>query len=479
MKIYNSYSKKKEEFIPIATGKVGMYGCGITPYKPSHLGHAMQAVIFDVMRRYFEYQGYQVTYVRNYTDVDDKIINTARSLHVNALDHARNIMEQCERDFKALRVRSSDVEPKVSDHIPDIIRLVSKLIDKKLAYATNLGNVYYIVRKFLNYGHLSNQNIDSLQHGTRKQVEQDKKDPLDFALWKTADNEDEIYWDSPWGKGRPGWHIECSAMSEKYLGMHFDIHGGGGDLMFPHHENEIAQSEAAHDCTFANYWIHNGLLMVGKEKMSKSLNNDVSLKDWLQLYHPETIRYLILTNHYRSHVQFVSKRYIEANKKVYQIYNILYLAQKATTSLAIDADIFNELIKEFEAYMDNDFNTVQVIAMINKLVGDIAQELEKNNDQSKDLRKVQTYYTFIIKVGTILGLFDLEPETVIQEMKHLELSKRSLTTDQIERQIDERNLMRATGDYTGADKVRNSLLQQGISIADSSTKTNWDISFEE
>jgi cysteinyl-tRNA synthetase len=461
MRIYNTYTKTKEEFIPVKSQELGMYGCGVTPYKPSHLGHAMQAVTFDVIRRYFEYKGYKVIYVRNYTDIDDKIVDAAKNLGVNPLEHSKNIMAQCELDFRALRVRTADFEPKVSEHIPEILELIKLLLDKGYAYVTDTGNIYYSVRKFPDYGKLSNQNLDEVRHGTRKEVELDKKDPLDFALWKASEN-GETYWDSPWGNGRPGWHIECSAMSTKYLGKHFDIHGGGGDLLFPHHENEIAQSIAANG-VFANYWIHNGLLMVGNDKMSKSINNDIAIKDWLKLYHSEVIRYLILTNHYRSHVQFNAKRYIEAGKKVYETYKSLRNVQPYDEE-AIDQGQFKDLVAEFESYMDNDFNTVPVIAMIHRVLADKDMSLATNME-------------FIKTAGNVIGLFDLEPQSVLAEMEQLELAKAGVTADFINQQIKERLKLRASGKFQETDNLRSQLADKGISLLDGGTNTTWEPSF--
>lgn len=474
IKLYNTYTKTKEDFKPLKEGFVGMYGCGVTPYKPAHLGHAMQAVIFDVIRRYFEHKGYNVTYVRNYTDVDDKIIKAALELGISPLAHAKNIINQNDADFDKLRIRRADIEPKVSENIQEIIELTQRLIDKEMAYATTAGNVYYKVRNFANYGKLSNQKIDDLLNGTRKEVEADKKDPLDFALWKTAGT-DEIFWESPWGKGRPGWHIECSAMSNRYLGDHFDIHGGGEDLVFPHHENEIAQSAAAHHGEFANYWLHNGLLMVGNEKMSKSLGNDISIKTWLENYHPETIRYLILTNHYRSHVQFVSERYAEATEKVYTIYNLLGQAENITQHTNMDARLYNGILEEFENYMDNDFNTVQVVALLNRIAKEITNQLVAEKNRKPEVLK--SFVEGMKKIGSILGLFDLDPIAVLREMKALEIKKRGLNVKDIENQLDSRKSLRAEGKYKEADQVRMALVALGIKIQDTQHTTEWDFDF--
>ena len=449
-----------------------MYGCGVTPYKPSHLGHAMQAVIFDIIRRYFEYKGNKVIYVRNYTDIDDKIIDSAKEIGVLPLEHSENIIKRCDIDFNALRVRKADYEPKVSETISEVISFIQDLIGKGFAYITDKGNVYYDVKKFPGYGKLSNQNINELRHGTRKEVEEDKKDAIDFALWKTSKDEG-FSWDSPWGKGRPGWHIECSAMSKKFLGQHFDIHGGGGDLVFPHHENEIAQSEAANNGEFANYWIHNGLLMVGKDKMSKSLKNDVSIEEWLKVYHPEVIRYLIITNHYRSHVQFVPERYADANQKVFQVYKVLGKTDEVLNGATeIDSSEFNELIQEFEQSMDNDFNTVQVVAQIHQIIRAVNTILES---KEIDKRKLNTYVTFIRKVGEVLGLFDLKPSEILEQIRAIELGKRKIDNSTIIDLVEKRNSFKKSGDYEKADKVRNQLKLLGVTVNDSKTGTTWDI----
>ncbi len=472
MQIYNTLNRRKEKFIPIKNNTIKMYGCGVTPYKPSHLGHAMQAIIFDIIRRYFEYKGNKVTYVRNYTDIDDKIINAAQEIGIPPLQHSKNIINRCNKDFKILKTRKANYEPKVSDTIPYIIKFIQNLIEEGFAYQTIKGNVYYSVKKCKTYGKLSNQNIKELKHGTRKEINDDKQDALDFALWKACQDEG-FSWKSPFGLGRPGWHIECSAMSKKFLGEHFDIHGGGGDLVFPHHENEIAQSEAVNSGKFANYWIHNGLLMVGKEKMSKSLNNDVSIEDWLKIYHPDVIRYLIITNHYRSHIQFVPERYMEANQKVYQIYKTLERAECALkNNKKMNVLLYNKQVKEFEASMDNDFNTVLVIAQIHKAIKNINSILDRKD---ADLKEVNAYVCFIRTIGAVLGIFDLNPGTVINQIKKLELSKNKLNTKQILNLIKKRNIYKQTRNYAEADEIRKKLESVNIILCDNKNGTTWDL----
>jgi cysteinyl-tRNA synthetase len=472
LKIYNTLTRKKEVFTPIKENIVGIYGCGITPYKESHLGHAMQGIVFDIIRRYLEYKGYDVMYVRNYTDIDDKIIEIAKEKGIHPLEHAENIMRQAKNDFRKLRIKSADIEPKVSGHISEIIKIIEILIKKNLAYITEKGNVYYAIRKFQKYGQLSGQKLDELKVGTRKEVENDKRDALDFALWKSEDPEMNL-WNSPWGHGRPGWHIECSAMSSKYLGTHFDIHGGGKDLIFPHHENEIAQSVGAFG-EFVNFWVHNGLLMVGKEKMSKSLSNDTSISDWLQKYHPEVIRYLIISNHYRSNIQFNPKRYEDSNRNVYEIYKILLEAQTLVSqedqSVAMDEKLLKEIINNFEKNMDNDFNTPEVISQIHILSTKLRSAIEKS-----DIQRIKPIVKGIKQIGSVIGLFDLDPEKVNQEIMDIQIRKLDLDPVSVNKKIAERNDLRRSKKYEAADMIREELENIGVEILDNGEKTEWRV----
>ncbi len=471
LKIYNSLTQKKEIFVPVKEGKVGIYGCGVTPYKPSHLGHAMQGIIFDVIRRYLEYKGYQVTYVRNYTDIEDRIIERAKDAKMDTLTYSQMIIDQCDKDFDMLRVRRADYTPKVTEFIDEIIQGVQRLIDLGYAYSTEKGNVYYSIAKFPDYGKLSKQKLSNMLNGVRKDIEPDKKDVMDFALWK-ASKEGEIFWESPWGKGRPGWHIECSIMSTHYLGDHFDIHGGGSDLLFPHHENEIAQSEAMHGGHFVNYWIHNGLLMVGDKKMSKSLNNDVSIQDWLKKYHPEIIRYLILTNHYRSHVQFVPSRYAEATKKVYQAYKTINRLKNFVADTKKSSANTDDYISKFESSMDNDFNTVQVIADINEVLVSVNEELSR---KPPDLSKLVAILKYINIAGGILGIFDLDPNRIVKEIEDQYLNSNDLTREYIEAELQKRLHFRISKDYAQADQIRSELLTKGITVLDTNDSTSWEL----
>ena len=319
MKIYNSMTGKKEEFKPIKDGEVKMYACGITVYDLSHIGHARQAIVYSMIKNYLEYRGYKVTYVRNYTDVDDKIINKANALGKNAIEFSREQIEETEKDMAGLHVAPADIQTKASEYIDKIIDFVQKLIDKGYAYVAPNGDVYYSVRKFKDYGKLSHRNVDDMLNGVRIELEEGKEDPIDFALWKSA-KPGEISWDSPWGKGRPGWHIECSAMALNTLGETIDIHGGGRDLLFPHHENEIAQSEALTGKTFANYWSHCGLIKINGEKMSKSLGNSLTIRDALKMYDYEVIKYLMFSKHYGSDMDILDSDFLMAEKHMYYFY---------------------------------------------------------------------------------------------------------------------------------------------------------------
>jgi len=305
LKIYNTISRKKEKFIPVQKGKVKMYVCGMTVYSDAHIGHARTYLAFDIIRRYLEYKGYKVTYVQNITDVDDKIIAAANEKGMNPLEYSKYFTERCLADLDALGIRRADLYPKASENIKDMIEIINKILENGYGYISN-GDVYFSVEKFKDYGKLSKQRLEEMKAGARIEPTEKKRNPLDFALWKSA-KPGEPSWDSPWGRGRPGWHIECSTMSSKYLGLPFDIHGGGMDLIFPHHENEIAQAEAATGKKFVNYWIHVGLLTVNKEKMSKSLGNIINIRDAIKRWEPEVIRFFFASNHYRSPPDFNEK----------------------------------------------------------------------------------------------------------------------------------------------------------------------------
>ena len=385
MKITNSMTGKKEEFIPINKDEVKMYACGVTVYDLSHIGHARQAIVYAMMTDYFRYKGYKVTYVRNYTDVDDKIIKRANELGKNALEFSGEQILETEKDMEALHVTDADVKTKASGYIPQIIKFVENLIEKGDAYVTEKGDVYYSVKTFKEYGKLSHRKVDELRNGVRIEVEEGKKDPVDFALWKSA-KLGEIYWESPWGKGRPGWHIECSAMILNTLGETIDIHGGGRDLLFPHHENEIAQSEALTGKKLANYWSHCGLIKINGEKMSKSLGNSLSIRDALKMYNYEVIKYVLLSKHYATDMDIHDSDYKIAEEHMYYFYSTIKKMNEFIMANAGDANgetLDNETLKnivpKFIEVMDDDFNSALAISNLLITFRDINNKMKTAN----------------------------------------------------------------------------------------------------
>ena len=385
MKITNSMTGKKEEFIPINKDEVKMYACGVTVYDLSHIGHARQAIVYAMMTDYFRYKGYKVTYVRNYTDVDDKIIKRANELGKNALEFSGEQILETEKDMEALHVTDADVKTKASGYIPQIIKFVENLIEKGDAYVTEKGDVYYSVKTFKEYGKLSHRKVDELRNGVRIEVEEGKKDPVDFALWKSA-KLGEIYWESPWGKGRPGWHIECSAMILNTLGETIDIHGGGRDLLFPHHENEIAQSEALTGKKLANYWSHCGLIKINGEKMSKSLGNSLSIRDALKMYNYEVIKYVLLSKHYATDMDIHDSDYKIAEEHMYYFYSTIKKMNEFIMANAGDANgetLDNETLKnivpKFIEVMDDDFNSALAISNLHIIFRDINNMMKTAN----------------------------------------------------------------------------------------------------
>ncbi len=466
MKLYNSLTKKIEDFKTLKPGKVGMYGCGLTPYDYSHLGHAMQGIVFDVIRRYLEFRGYEVSYVRNYTDIDDKIINRANEKGINPLDLSKDMIDAAEDDFKNLEVSAATHLPKVSENIPQIIEFIQLLINKGFGYLTSEGNVYFRVHLFKDYGKLSHQKIESLFKGTRKDTEPDKEDPKDFALWKTS-KPNEPWWNSPWGKGRPGWHIECSTMSKRYLGETLDIHGGGKDLIFPHHENEIAQSESAHGKEFARFWIHNGMMTLNGEKMSKSTKNYVLIRDALKEFHPQTIRYLVLTNHYRSDQEYNQKRFRDGQMRIYYYYKALiehdyHYSGKYNQS--------NPLVVQFTKLMDNDLDSVQVFSLLDQLFKKL------NGNQLSDKER-NDFFDLLNAIGVVFGILNKNPKQVVEKIKKLELLKRGLSNADIETVLISRNNLRNENKFVEADAIRIDLKSKGILISDFGDKSVWDPDF--
>ncbi len=451
LKIYNSLSRAKTAFAPIVPGKVGMYVCGMTVYDYCHLGHARVMVVFDVVKRWLSASGYAVTYVRNITDIDDKIIRRAAENNESIDVLTRRFIKAMDEDAQALGVRKPDLEPRATENIAQMLDLIAQLIDKGLAYHAANGDVFYAVRKFDGYGKLSGKSLDELQAGERVEVDVNKRDAMDFVLWKSA-KPGEPSWDSPWGRGRPGWHIECSAMSERYLGEHFDIHGGGQDLQFPHHENEIAQSEGAHGKAFVNYWMHNGFVRVDNEKMSKSLGNFFTVREILGKYDAEVIRFFIVRAHYRSPLNYSDQHLDDARSALSR----LYTALKGTPVADCEIDWGQPHAARFREAMNDDFNTPEAIAVLFELANEVNRGASRS--AAAQLRSL----------AALLGLLGRDPE---------EFLRGSLPSDwniaRIERLIAERADAKKARNFGESDRIRDELLAADIVLEDGPAGTTW------
>ncbi|HJX60500.1 MAG TPA: cysteine--tRNA ligase [Thermodesulfobacteriota bacterium] len=488
LRIYNTLTGKKEDFLPLQGKQVGMYACGVTVYDLCHIGHARSAIVFDTIYRYLRYRGYDVTFVRNFTDIDDKIIKRANEEGVGYRAIAEKYIEEFSIDMGGLGLEKPSFEPKATDHISGMIDLISILIEKGFAYRRD-GDVFFSVGRFKEYGKLSGRNLEEMQAGARVEIDEKKENPLDFALWKSS-KPGEPFWKSPWGEGRPGWHIECSVMSQKYLGETFDIHGGGKDLIFPHHENEIAQSEAATGKPFARYWIHNGFVNINKEKMSKSLGNILTIKEILKVWHPEVLRLFFLSHHYRSPVDYSEDSLIEAKTGLDRFYTTLKAiqeelkkpiisSQKKVDSKAMDHSrkVIETLQIRFEEAMDDDFNTAQALGYFYDLQTALNSLLDLSRGQPTDqIRSLfnQGYEQFR-KMGWIFGLFREEPEAYMDRQKKDGLKILGLLEEEILKLIEERNTARKNKDWKKADDIRNDLLSRGIVLEDTPSKTLWKI----
>ena len=483
MKLYNSMTRQKEDFIPLDGKNVKMYACGITVYDLSHIGHARQAIVYAMIADYMRYRGYNVKYVRNYTDVDDKIINKANALGKNALEFSSEQIRETEFDMANLHVTNADVNALASESIEYIIEFVKGLIDKGHAYVAETGDVYFDVRSFPQYGSLSNRNIDEMINGVRKDVEPGKRDPIDFALWKSA-KPGEISWSSPWGEGRPGWHIECSAMVLHHLGETIDIHGGGKDLIFPHHENEIAQSEALTGKKFAKYWSHCGLVKINGEKMSKSLGNSLTIRDALQKYNYEVIKYVMFSKHYTSDMDLLDGDFTLAESHMYYFYSTIAAMEKYIASFKDDSnsavredDISAKVISDFVHDMDDDFNTAAALSNLHgifKYVNNVMKTAKKGN-------RVNTANTLINilknlrEVFGVIGMFGQNPEEFVSEMKMKYLRGLEIDEAFIESKISERAEAKKNKNFDLADAIRAELDSKGIILMDTVDGTKWDI----
>ena len=458
LSLYNTQSRSKETFKPITDGKVNLYVCGMTVYDYCHLGHARVLVVFDIIVRHLRQLGYDVTYVRNITDIDDKIIARAIENGESIQALTERFIQAMHEDSEALAVVQPDYEPRATDSMPQIIHMIEQLIEKDFAYQGVNGDVYYSVSRFEGYGKLSGKQLDDLRSGARVEVDTSKQDPLDFVLWKSAKPE-EPSWSSPWGDGRPGWHIECSAMSTDRLGAHFDIHGGGMDLQFPHHENEIAQSEAATGHPFVNYWIHNGFVQVDEEKMSKSLGNFFTVREILKQYQPEVVRYFILSSHYRSPLNYTDDNLVKARGALQRLYTAL------RDSVAINGEIDSGYEARFMAAMDDDFNTPEAFAVL----FDIARAVNRARENGE--ATVDIYTSTLRQLGARLGLLQSDPQSFL---KSPQISSDSGYTDsEIETLIEARLAARSNKDWAEADNIRNQLLDNGIALEDSPQGTTW------
>ncbi len=461
--LYNTMTSKKEEFKPIVEGKVGMYVCGVTVYDYTHIGHGRSSVAFDVIRRFFEYKGYDVTFVKNFTDVDDKIINRANENHELWSVLSERFIKEHDADMDSLYIKRPTYTPMATKYIEKMIDYCERLIEKGNAYAVD-GDVYFRVNSFKEYGRLSGRNLEDMIAGARVDVNDKKENPLDFALWKAA-KPDEPSWKSPWGQGRPGWHIECSVMSEAILGSNIDIHGGGQDLIFPHHENEIAQSEAISCSTFANYWIHNGFVNINKEKMSKSLNNFFTIRDILKICHPEALRLLFLMTHYRQPLEYSEDKLKEASSALHRIYIFLDEAAHLTGSKKGKnleqeiGDMKSHFIKEFEESMNDDFNTPKAVAAIFEIVrmGNTIIAGKPDTESAEHLKEVSSYIFDI--VSKVLGIINHSADEWYK-------SNLKIPVQEVEALILKRAEARKNKDFALADSVRAELTEKGIEIID-------------
>ncbi|MBI3178189.1 MAG: cysteine--tRNA ligase [Deltaproteobacteria bacterium] len=478
--VYNTLSGRKEAVEPLTPGRLGIYVCGPTVYDLSHVGHARVYVAFDTIVRYLR-RNYAVTLVRNYTDVDDKIIKRAAEKGESPLALAAHYIAEYQRDMQTLGVAPGDVEPKVTEHMPGIIGLVQTLVARGFAYVaggTEQGqDVYYAVEKFESYGRLAGRALGDMEAGARVEVNEEKRHPMDFALWKAA-KPGEPAWDSPWGKGRPGWHIECSAMSSKYLGPSFDMHGGGKDLIFPHHENEIAQSEAASGKPFVRYWLHNGFVNVDNEKMSKSLGNFFTVREVLAKFDAQALRYFLLSTHYRSPINFSDGPLKEAEDRVKYLYETLARLDAAVTPGAEapphrEAWV-SEIVSRFEAAMDDDFNTPKALADLSEVFRLINEVLDKPKDRDTDARTLRAVRKALREVGAVLGLFGDEPDQVLTRIRARREQKQGLDAGKINALIAERAAARTRKDFKRADAIRQELLAMGVQIKDGPAGTPWE-----
>ncbi len=482
LKIYDTASRNKVDFKPLVDGKISIYVCGLTVYDLPHIGHARTFVVFDVFRKFLKKLGYDVLFVRNHTDIDDKIIRRSKEENTTPQELASRMIDELHKDMASIDVDEADIEPRVTQHIPDIINFIQKLFDNGHAYQAG-GDVYFRVSSFEDYGKLSHRKLDEMLEGVRIEVNEAKESAGDFALWKGEPSEEKPGWDSPWGRGRPGWHIECSCMSTKYLTPSFDIHGGGRDLIFPHHENEIAQAKGAQEGDFARHWMHVGMVEINGEKMSHSLKNFWTIRDISKQVHPEALRYFFLTTHYRNNINFSHDTILEATLRITSLYRTLDAADRfcATAlaknpALAADDNIVNEHVSAFVDAMADDLNTPKALAIMAqcaKLANEIIDARgKKNQDQ---YRAVLSYRKALQTMGDYCGLFTRKPETALLELRNYAVKRLNLDVQNIESLLAERAQARADKNWAVSDQIRDKLAEMGVQILDRPDGTTWQI----
>ena len=489
LRVYNTLSGGKEEFVPLKPGKVGMYVCGVTVYDHCHIGHARANVVFDMIYRYLRHLGYDVTYVRNYTDIDDKIINRALREGVPFSQVSERFIAEFDRDMARLGLELPTHQPRATEHVAEIIDIVQTLVAKGVAYQAG-GDVYYSVESFAGYLKLSGRSLEEMQAGARIEVDERKRHPMDFALWKES-KPGEPFWLSPWGKGRPGWHIECSAMSMKFLGDTFDIHGGGKDLIFPHHENEIAQSEAATGRPFVRYWIHNGFVNINAEKMSKSLDNFFTIKEVLEKYDSEVLRFFLLSAHYRSPLDFSDQNLTEAEAGMERIYKALAGIDEALSAETASSSTASTLLYEvehelkekvdsfmghFKEAMDDDFNTALALGNVFDMVRRVNRLLAEGGGSTGATRQILTEAKkCITKLGAVLGVFTSEPAAYLDRIKERKVADLTISSAEIEHLLTERSAARNIRDFKRSDEIRELLLARGVELLDGPQGTTWKV----
>ena len=482
LKIYDTASRSKVDFKPLVDGKISIYVCGLTVYDLPHIGHARTFVVFDVFRKFLKKLGYDVLFVRNHTDIDDKIIRRSKEENTTPEELASRMIDELHKDMASIDVDEADIEPRVTQHIPDIIKFIQKLFDNGHAYQAG-GDVYFRVSSFKDYGNLSHRKLDEMLEGVRIEVNEAKEAAGDFALWKGEPSEEKPGWDSPWGRGRPGWHIECSCMSTKYLSPSFDIHGGGRDLIFPHHENEIAQAKGAQEGDFARHWMHVGMVEINGEKMSHSLKNFWTIRDISKQVHPEALRYFFLTTHYRNNINFSHDTILEATLRITSLYRTLDAADRfcapalaKNPALEPDENIVNEHVNAFVDAMADDLNTPKALAIMAqcaKLANEIIDARGKKTQEQ--YRAVLSYRKALQTLGDYCGLFTRTPETALLELRDYAVKRLNLDVQTIESMLAERAKARSEKNWAVSDQIRDKLAEMGVQILDRPDGTTWQI----